>query len=38
VLTTALYSRFSSRNLDDFANRVLSAMRKGFGGHQEKPA
>jgi 6-phosphogluconate dehydrogenase len=37
VLTTALYSRFSSRNLDDFANRVLSAMRKGFGGHEEKP-
>jgi 6-phosphogluconate dehydrogenase len=38
VLTTALYSRFSSRGLDDFANRVLSAMRKQFGGHQEKPA
>jgi 6-phosphogluconate dehydrogenase len=38
VLTTALYSRFSSRNLDDFANRVLSAMRKQFGGHDEKPA
>src|SRR3954469_10907656 len=38
VLTAALYSRFSSRNLDDFANRVLSAMRKQFGGHDEKPA
>jgi len=38
VLTTALYSRFSSRNLDDFANKVLSAMRKGFGGHDEKPS
>jgi 6-phosphogluconate dehydrogenase len=38
VLTAALYSRFSSRGLDDFANRVLSAMRKQFGGHQEKPA
>jgi 6-phosphogluconate dehydrogenase len=38
VLTTALYSRFSSRDLDDFANRVLSAMRKQFGGHEEKPA
>src|ERR1700761_3102351 len=38
VLTTALYSRFASRNLDDFANRVLSAMRKQFGGHDEKPA
>ena len=38
VLTSALYSRFSSRGLDDFTNRVLSAMRKQFGGHQEKPA
>jgi 6-phosphogluconate dehydrogenase len=37
VLTTALYERFSSRDLDDFANRVLSAMRKQFGGHEEKP-
>jgi 6-phosphogluconate dehydrogenase len=36
VLTTALYSRFSSRGLDDFADRVLSAMRKEFGGHEEK--
>ena len=36
VLTTALYSRFSSRELDDFANLVLSAMRKQFGGHEEK--
>jgi 6-phosphogluconate dehydrogenase len=36
VLTTALYSRFASRGLDDFADRVLSAMRKGFGGHDEK--
>ena len=35
VLTTALYSRFASRGLDDFANRVLSAMRKQFGGHVE---
>ena len=38
VLTTALYSRFASRNLDDFANRLLSAMRKEFGGHDEKKA
>jgi 6-phosphogluconate dehydrogenase len=38
VLTTALYSRFASRGLDNYANRILSAMRKGFGGHQEKPA
>jgi 6-phosphogluconate dehydrogenase len=38
VLTSALYSRFASRGLDDFADRVLSAMRKQFGGHDEKPA
>jgi 6-phosphogluconate dehydrogenase len=38
VLTTALYSRFSSRGLDDFENRLLSALRKQFGGHHEKPA
>jgi 6-phosphogluconate dehydrogenase len=38
VLTTALYSRFASRNTDDFANRLLSAMRKQFGGHDEKAA
>ncbi len=38
VLTTALYSRFMSRDLDDFANKVLSAMRKQFGGHTEKAA
>jgi 6-phosphogluconate dehydrogenase len=37
VLTTALYERFASRDLDDFANRVLSAMRFQFGGHAEKP-
>ena len=36
VLTAALYSRFSSRGADDFANRLLSAMRKQFGGHEEK--
>jgi 6-phosphogluconate dehydrogenase len=36
VLTTALYSRFSSRGLDDFANKVLSAMRQEFGGHLER--
>jgi 6-phosphogluconate dehydrogenase len=36
VLTTALYSRFASRDLDDFANKVLSAMRAQFGGHGEK--
>ena len=37
VLTTALYERFASRDLDDFANKVLSAMRSQFGGHAEKP-
>jgi 6-phosphogluconate dehydrogenase len=37
VLTTALYERFASRDLDDFADRVLSAMRYQFGGHKEKP-
>jgi 6-phosphogluconate dehydrogenase len=36
VLTAALYERFSSRGLDDFADKVLSAMRKQFGGHDEK--
>jgi 6-phosphogluconate dehydrogenase len=36
VLTAALYSRFSSRGLDEFANRALSAMRKEFGGHEER--
>jgi len=38
VLSSALYSRFASRGLDDFADKVLSAMRKGFGGHAEKAA
>jgi 6-phosphogluconate dehydrogenase len=38
VLTSALYSRFASRGLDDFASKVLSAMRKQFGGHDEKQA
>ncbi len=36
VLTAALYSRFSSRDRDDFAEKILSAMRRGFGGHEEK--
>jgi 6-phosphogluconate dehydrogenase len=36
VLSNALYSRFASRGLDDFADTVLSAMRKQFGGHEEK--
>ena len=36
VLTAALYERFSSRGESDFANKVLSAMRYGFGGHHEQ--
>jgi 6-phosphogluconate dehydrogenase len=38
VLATALFARFASRNHDDFANRLLSAMRQEFGGHIERPA
>jgi len=38
VLSSALFSRFGSRQLDHFANQVLSAMRQQFGGHAEKPA
>jgi 6-phosphogluconate dehydrogenase len=36
VLTAALYERFSSRGNADFADKVLSAMRHAFGGHEEK--
>jgi 6-phosphogluconate dehydrogenase len=36
VLSAALYARFASRGRADFANRVLSAMRLGFGGHVER--
>jgi 6-phosphogluconate dehydrogenase len=35
VLSAALFERFASRGGDDFQNRVLSAMRFGFGGHTE---
>ena len=38
VLTTALYERFSSRGEADYQDKLLSAMRFGFGGHLEKPA
>ncbi len=38
VLTTALYSRFTSRGEADFADQVMSAMRLGFGGHLETKA
>jgi 6-phosphogluconate dehydrogenase len=36
VLSAALYQRFASRGEDDFARKVLSAMRFQFGGHVEK--
>jgi 6-phosphogluconate dehydrogenase len=36
VLSAALYGRFESRGRGDFANKVLSAMRLGFGGHVEQ--
>jgi 6-phosphogluconate dehydrogenase len=37
VLTTALYERFTSRGAAGFQDKLLSAMRFGFGGHLEKP-
>jgi len=36
VLTASLYDRFGSRGNAEFANKILSAMRHGFGGHTEK--
>jgi len=36
VLTSALFERFTSRGESDFANKLLSAMRFEFGGHEEK--
>ena len=38
VLSTALFERFCSRRTDDYADRLLSAMRFAFGGHLEKKA
>jgi 6-phosphogluconate dehydrogenase len=38
VLSSALYARLTSRDGADFADRLLSAMRKEFGGHDEKKA
>ena len=38
VLTAALFARFGSRGGADFQNRLLSALRHQFGGHEEKPA
>ena len=37
VLTSALFTRFRSRQEHTFAEKMLSAMRKGFGGHVERP-
>jgi 6-phosphogluconate dehydrogenase len=36
VLSAALYERFSSRGEDEFADKLLSALRYQFGGHAEK--
>jgi 6-phosphogluconate dehydrogenase len=36
VLSSALYERFSSRGEADFADKLLSALRREFGGHHEK--
>jgi 6-phosphogluconate dehydrogenase len=36
ILSAALFARFSSRGADDYADKLLSAMRFGFGGHLEK--
>jgi 6-phosphogluconate dehydrogenase len=38
VISAALFERFTSRGNADYANRILSAMRKQFGGHDEKKA
>ena len=37
TITASLFERFASRDNDEFANKVLSAMRAEFGGHAEKP-
>ena len=36
VISAAIYQRFASRGADEFADKLLSAMRFGFGGHEEK--
>jgi len=38
VISASLFDRFASRENDEYANKVLSAMRKEFGGHHEKKA
>jgi 6-phosphogluconate dehydrogenase len=37
VIATALFDRFTSQGAADYTNKLLSAMRKQFGGHDEKP-
>jgi 6-phosphogluconate dehydrogenase (decarboxylating) len=37
VIANALFDRFTSQHQADFGNKLLSAMRKQFGGHDEKP-
>jgi 6-phosphogluconate dehydrogenase len=36
VISASLYERFESRDNGEFADKILSAMRSEFGGHQEK--
>ena len=36
MITTSLFERFQSRELGEFTDKVLSAMRSEFGGHAEK--
>jgi 6-phosphogluconate dehydrogenase len=38
IITNSLYARFRSREESDFGDRVLAALRKGFGGHAVRPA
>ena len=38
ILSAALFARFSSRGNADYGDKLLSAMRHGFGGHQERAA
>jgi len=38
VIASSLFQRFASRGEGDYGNRLLSAMRLGFGGHVEQPA
>ena len=37
ILTNSLFERFESRGEGDYAGKIMSAMRKEFGGHHEKP-